>query len=87
MRPKVLGDRLRGDWAVVGCEETTQNLFEGVKMCFSAPDIGKMYGNEVGSVNINLVWTVVPDTGDDRVVGVDKGVYDEAESENNNVRI
>ena len=98
MRPEVLRDGLGGDWMVVGCEETTQYFFKGINASFAAPDINKSNGKEVGCVSVNLVRTIVPDTGDERVgfvqssrdrgngvVGMDEGVDDEMESNNDNV--
>ena len=98
MRPKILRNRLRGDWSVVSCEETTQYLFKGINASFSTPNINKMDGREIGGVNVNQVGAVVPNTGGEgirfigssrdhgnRIVSMDEGIYDEMEGDNNNV--
>ena len=59
-----------------------------------------MNGEEIGSVGVNLMWTVVPDTGDKRIrfirssrdlnngiVSMNKGVNDKVKGDYNKVEI
>ena len=67
MGPKILRDGLRGNWTIVGCEETTQYLFESINTSFSAPNVRKANAKKVGSMSINLMRTIVPNTGDEGI--------------------
>ena len=100
MRPKVLGDRTRGDWSVVSCKETVQRLFKGIKMRSSSPNVKEFEVYEVRSDEVNLMRAVVPNTSnqrvglvgsprdvDDRGVSMNQGVNNQVECDYNKVGI
>ena len=100
VRPQVLWDGLRGDWAVINCEETTEYFFKNVQTRFAAPNIKEMNGDEVGGESINKMRAIVPNTSDEgigfvrssrernnRGVGMNEGINDEVESDYGKVGI
>ena len=89
---------MRGDWLEISCEETIENLFKGINAQFSAPSIQKTNVKEVGGVGIQMVWAIVPNTGDkgirfigssrdciNGVVGIDQQIDDEVEGDDNKI--